>query len=319
MPIVIVVGLIGLLLTLYIGYRASISDRKLFSVSLLALFGGLLFESFRVSDNWKTVLSIFVGSYFFSLLNFLPGKREHTYIFENHIESWPYIFIFFYALAFAIFHKDRVTEKLTEGVTLLLSLSLVYWTIDYGFTNYHNWFAYTLLTIAFLLTVFSITNALTNLHLSRTTRLTLSIWSTVIMFAFAVDNIFRVFDNPDIESTYLADGFYIGLQFFLLGVSAVYVMQNYMLLAAFLPSKHGNYRRDLKENKKDHIDRFSDEQVLTRHSLFCILYAVTFYGLNYKFQVLPRHTMIWLVFLTFPLFLRLIDLITYRRKTTGNE
>jgi Na+-transporting NADH:ubiquinone oxidoreductase subunit NqrB len=126
-PFVIVVGIIALLLTFYIGYRASISDRKLFSVSLLALFAGLLFESFRDSANWKTVLSIFVGSYFFSLLNFLPGKREHNYVFENHIESWPYFFIFFYTLAFAIFHKDRVTAKLTEGITLLLSLSLVYW------------------------------------------------------------------------------------------------------------------------------------------------------------------------------------------------
>lgn len=314
MPIVIVIGIIGLLLTLYVGYRASISDRKLFSVSLLALFAGLLFESIRVSGSLKTVAGIFAGTYLISLTAFLPGKRERVYNFENHIEMWPYIFLFIFAIFFGIAYKDKVTAKLTEGITLLLSLSLVYWTVDYGFTNYHNWFAYTLLTISFSMTVFSIVNALTNLHLSRTTRLTLSIWSTVIMFAFAVDNIFRVFDNPDIESTYLSDGLYIGLQFFLLGVSAVYVMQNYMLLAAFLPSKNGNYKRDLKENKKDHIDRFSDEQVLTGHSLFCILYAVSFYGLNYKYQVLPRHTMIWLVFLTFPLFLRLIDFITYGRK-----
>lgn len=314
MPIVIVIGVIGLLLTLYIGYRASISDRKLFSVSLLALFAGLLFESIRVSGSLKTVAGIFAGTYLISLTAFLPGKRELVYNFENHIEMWPYIFLFIFAIFFGIAYKDRVTAKLTEGITLLLSLSLVYWTVDYGFTNYHNWFAYTLLTISFSMTVFSIVYALTNLHLSRTIRLTLSIWSTVIMFAFAVDNIFRVFDNPDIESTYLSDGLYIGLQFFLLGVSAVYVMQNYMLLAAFLPSKNGNYKRDLKENKKDHIDRFSDEQVLTGHSLFLILYAVSFYGLNYKYQVLPRHTMIWLVFLTFPLFLRLIDLLTYGRK-----
>ncbi len=314
MPIVIVIGVIGLLLTLYIGYRASISDRKLFSVSLLALFSGLLFESIRVSGSWKTVAGIFAGTYLFSLIAFLPGKREQVYNFENHIEMWPYFFLFIFAIFFGIAYKDRVTAKLTEGVTLLLSLSLVYWTVDYGFTNYHNWFAYTLLTISFFMTVFSIINALTNLHLSRTTRLTLSVWSTVIMFAFAVDNIFRVFDNPDIESTYLSYGLYIGLQFFLLGVSAVYIMQNYMLLAAFLPSKNGNYRRDLKENKKDHIDRFSDEQVLTGHSILCILYTLTFYGINYKYQILPRHTMIWLVFLTFPLFLRLIDLIVYGRK-----
>jgi hypothetical protein len=315
MTIVIVIGVIGLILTLYIGYRASISDRKIFSVSLLALFAGLLFESIRVSGSWKTVAGIFAGTYLFSLTAFLPGKREEVYNFENHIEMWPYFFLLIFAIFFGIAYKDRVTAKLTEGVTLLLSLSLVYWTVDYGFTNYHNWFAYSLVTISFSMTVFSIINALTNLHLSRTTRLTLSVWSTVIMFAFAVDNIFRVFDNPDIESTYFSYGLYIGLQFCLLGVSAVYVMQNYMLLAAFLPSKNGNYRRDLKENKKDHIDRFSDEQVFTGHSILCILYTVTFYGLNYKYQVLPRHTMIWIVFLTFPVFLRLIDLMVYGRKS----
>ena len=106
MPIIIVLGIIGLVLTLYIAYRASISDRKLFSVSLVAMFAGLMYESFRVSDSWKNVVAIFVGTYFFSLFNFLPYKREYSYVFENHIESWPYAFIFFFALAFGIFNKE---------------------------------------------------------------------------------------------------------------------------------------------------------------------------------------------------------------------
>ena len=194
-PIIAIIGVIGVALTIYIAYRTSLSDRKLFSISLLALFGGLLFESFRVSDNWKTLTAIFVGSYLFSLLSFLPGKREQHYNFENHIQNWPYFFLFFFALAFAIFHKDKVTAKLTEGITLLLSLSFIYWTIDYGFTNYNNWFAITLLSIAFVFTSFSILNALTNLHLSKSVRLTLSIWSTIVLVAFAIDNIIRVFSN----------------------------------------------------------------------------------------------------------------------------
>ena len=66
------------------------------------------------------------------------------------------------------------------------------------------------------------------------------------MFAFAIDNIIRVFGNPEIQNLYLSDGLYISLQYFLLGVSSVYVMQNYMLLIAFFPSKNGNYRKDLK-------------------------------------------------------------------------
>src|SRR5690606_12035395 len=122
-------------------------------------------------------------------------------------------------------------------------------------------------------------------------------------------NIIRVFSNPGIESSYFSDGLFIGLQYFLLGVSAVYIMQNYMLLAAFLPSKNGNYRNDLKENKKDHIDRYSDEQVNIRQSLFCIIFTGTVYWLNHKYQVLPRHTMIWLVLLTFPFILYLTTLL----------
>lgn len=312
-PVVAIIGIIGLALTIYIAYRTSLSDRKLFSISLLALFGGLLFESFRVSDSWKTVIAIFVGSYFFSLLSFLPGKREQHYNFENHIQNWPYFLLFFFALAFAIFHKDRVTAKLTEGITLLLSLSFTYWTIDYGLTNYQNWFAIFILSIGFLFTAFSILNALTNLHLTKSVRLTLSIWSTIILFAFAIDNIIRVFSNPTIESTYISDGLYIGLQYFLLGVSAVYIMQNYILLSAFLPNKNGNYRNDLRENKKDHIDRYSDQQVSIGHSLFCIVYIGTLYWLNYTYQILPRHTMIWLVIVTFPLILFIPNLISGRK------
>lgn len=309
-PIVVILGIVGLALTIYIGYRTSLSNRKLFSVSILALFAGLLYESFRVSDKWKTVVAIFIGAYFFSLLNFLPGKREAHYNFENHIESWPYFFIFLFAMIFAIVNKDKVTIKLTEGITLLLSLSLIYWTVDYGFTNYHNWFAIKLLTLAFIFSAFSILNALTNMQLTRTVRLTLSIWSTVIMFAFAIDNIIRVFSNQDIESSqYLSQELYIGLQYFLLGVSAVYIMQNFILLTEFLPSKNGNYKADLKENINTHIDRFSDKQVSIGLSLFCILYVVTIYWLNYEYHVLPRHTMIWFVFLTFPILLQLRNLV----------
>lgn len=198
-------------------------------------------------------------------------------------------------------------------MTLLLSLSFIYWAIDYGFTNYHNWFAISLLGIAFLFTAFSIVNALTNLHLSKAVRLTLSIWSTIILFAFAIDNIIRVLSNPAIESAYISNGLYIGLQYFLLGVSAVYIMQNYILLAAFLPSKNGNYKDDLRQNKKDHIDRFSDQQVSVSHSLFCIVYAGTIYWLNYAYQILPRHTMIWLVIMTFPLILFISSLVNGRK------
>ena len=130
------------------------------------------------------------------------------------------------------------------------------------------------------------------------------------MFAFAIDNIIAVFSNQDIESSiYLSQGIYIGIQFFFLGISAVYIMQNYILLATFLPDKSGNYKNDLKENVKDHIARYSDKQVPIGNSMFCIFYAGLLFGLNYKYQVLPRNTMVWIVLVTFPLIIQLIALI----------
>lgn len=214
---------------------------------MIAMLAGLIFESIRVSRSWTTVLGIFTISYLFSLLGFLPGKRERVYNFDNHIDMWPYLFIFIFALFFGIGYKDKITAKLTEGITLLLSLSFIYWAIDYGYVNYHNWLTIALLTIGLLFSLFSIYNALTHAQLTKTSRLVLSFWSTIILFVFSIDSIIRVFSNPAIESSYLFDGLYIGIQYFLLGVSAVYIIQNFMLLTDFFPSRNGDYKKDLKK------------------------------------------------------------------------
>ena len=128
------------------------------------------------------------------------------------------------------------------------------------------------------------------------------------MFAFAIINIYNVYQNEEIEnSKYISQGLYIVLQYFLLGVSAIYIAQNYMLLVGFLPSRNGNYKNELTENKKDHLERFSENQVNIKDSIFCILYAIIIYGLNFKYNFLPSLTMIWLVFFTFPLILNTIE------------
>src|SRR5690606_14564710 len=104
-PLIILAGVLGLALTIYLSYRASISDQKLFSFSLLALFSGLLFESYRISRNWKTIAVIFTGTYLFSLLNFLPSINESVYNYKNHIATWPYYIIAIFAVIFGITHK----------------------------------------------------------------------------------------------------------------------------------------------------------------------------------------------------------------------
>jgi hypothetical protein len=293
-PLILIALLISIALTIYIAYRASLSDSKLFSFSLIALFLGLLYESYRITKNWKSVLQNFIIAYLFSFVIFLPGKHEQNYVFEEHIEMWPNIIIIVFALFFVISHKEKVTAKLNEGIALLLSISFIYWSIDYSLLNYHNWFSLVLLIIGTLFSILTLFNGLTYLNLTKTNRFFLSLWSTIIMFAFAMDNITSVTKTPDIESSiYLSDSIFRGLQYFLLGTSAVYIIQNALMLLEF--------KENFKENIKDHINRFSDEQIPISASLLCIAFSGTVYWLNYKYQLLPRYTMIWFVIMIFPL------------------
>jgi hypothetical protein len=308
-PIAIILAIISLLLTIYIGYRAYVSDRNLFSLSLVAVFAGLFFESFKISENWKHVIYKFIGTYVFSLFCFLPGKNEKVYNFENHIEMWPYYFIFCFLIISIIIYQEKLIAKLTEGTTLMLSISIIYWTIDYGFLNIDHWFAKTCIILALCFSIFSLVHALSYITLTRSVRLTLSIWSTVITGIFALENIIKVYSNGDITSTqYLPHGLFISLQYFLLGVSAIYITQNFYLLLSFLPSRNGNYRKELRETINQHVDRFSPNQVDIFLSVLCILYTVALYATNYKYQILPTNMAIWLVFVTFPLISRFLGL-----------
>ncbi|MFD3001268.1 hypothetical protein ACFS7Z_12910 [Pontibacter toksunensis] len=315
--VLIFVGLLVLALVAYVGYRLHTSERRLIPISVLALIAGVIFESRRLSDKWAPVLLTALGAFVFSFLAFLPGKGELVYNFENHIETFPYWFIITFAFISVAFHGYKTIPKLTEGITLLQSLAIFYWVIDYGFIEINNLFLKSLMVIGLIFSLYSVFHAFTHANLSRTNRLVLSVWSSLIMMLFSIDNIYRVFQNEQIENSgNITNGFYTGLQFFLLGVSCIYIIQNLLMVAGFLPGKgtffNTQYFRDLQNLKSDHIKRYSDRQVSILHSFFCVLFAGTIFGLNYHYQILPRHTTIWIAFVTFPIVLFFLNSITRR-------
>jgi hypothetical protein len=117
----------------------------------------------------------------------LPGKYEHIYSFESHLEVLPYIFAIYYTLAFAISKNKETTTHLTEGITLLLSLAIIYWVIDHGFWNIDNWFIKCLVIISMIFSAFSILSSLANITLTKKIRLLLSIWSSIVLLLFAIE------------------------------------------------------------------------------------------------------------------------------------
>lgn len=133
------------------------------------------------------------------------------------------------------------------------------------------------------------------------------------MMLFSLDNIIRVYSNEEIEKAkQISDAFYIGLQFFLLGVSAIYMMKNFFMLLEFLPGKNrffnAEYFRELRILKNEHIERYSENQIYVRHAIICIIVTSGLYFVNYTFRILPTHTTIWLGFVLFPFLLKLSSL-----------
>ncbi|RXR18259.1 hypothetical protein EQG63_08290 [Flavobacterium amnicola] len=298
------IGGLLLIFLIYIIYRVQISDRKLFTLSFIPLLLGIIYENKRLSTDWKIIALKVLGSLIFSFLVFLPGKRERNYDFENHIEAWPFYFLAVFVLISVIIHDKKVVPKLTEGITLIQSISIIYWIFDYKFFENINLFSSILISVSFLISLYSLIHAFTYITLSRNARLYLSIWSSIIMIIFAVEHIFRVFDSPNIEETNILNGSIITLQYFLLGVSSMYILQNFFMLAEYLPSKNRFYDKehlkDIKTMTKTHIERYSDKQVMKLDSLFCLLYSSSLYFINFKYQIIPRQTAIWVIILTFP-------------------
>jgi hypothetical protein len=306
------IGGLSLLFLLYIIYRMYITDKNLIPISIFALIAGAIFEAKFIMKKWGDVLGSALLSFFLSFLSFLPGKRERHYDFENHIQIWPFCFLIFFLIFIIAFNKDKVVPKLTEGITLLQSIAVLYWIFDFGLLENHNLFLFLIFSKALLFSLFSIFHAFTHTELTKTNRLILSIWSTIIFVLFAVENIIRTFQNGQIENSQnLTSGFYIAVQYFLLGVSGVYIVQNFAMLIAFLPGKgtffNKQYYKDLKELKNDHINRYSFQQVKILHSLCCIIITGGLFFLNYYYKVMPKHIAIWLVFVTFPLILNFLE------------
>ena len=299
--------LVAIGLTVYMRFRISASESKLLPFGFITLFIGVIVESFRICKDWKIVAKNFLISYLASFLSFLPGKRERVYNFETHIMLWPYVFLLVFSLLFFIRYKEKITAKLTEGITLLLSISMLYWCLDVGlFSDFDNKFLVFLAVFVVFSSLASIFYILTDIELTKNHRLMLSIWSTIIILVFSIDNIYNVYNKGDLESSKLfSENFILAMQYFLLGISSVYFVQNAALIFRFLPSKGGNYSEDLAKIKKEHIYRYSNQQVDDYLAILCMVYSLVLYGLNMRYHIFPRNVMIWFVIFTFPMILRL--------------
>lgn len=296
---------VGFLVCFFI-FKFVTSEQKLFSLNFIPLLLGVIFETKKFGADWKVILFKIVSSIVGSLLLLLLWGEMSI---NKVLEGWELSFIIAYILISVSMFKKQVTTKLTEGVTLLQSLCILYWIKDFGILEQGDSFSILVIITSLMFLIFAIYNGFVKNSLTDESRLLLSIGSSIIMVVFAIDNISRISDIPELETLSLKLATSAFIQFFLLGISAMYMMQNFFMLYTYLPDKQHSYGKEhmkkIKERNKEHLERYSKEEVTTFDSFLCIAFCLTLFWMNSKNQYLPRNTIIWVVILTFPYFVNL--------------
>ena len=270
-----------------------------------------MFEFERIANNWTFVFWSMVGAFAFSCIAFLPGKYEQGDKLESHIQEWPYFFCLVMVIIAALTNGKKVTVVLDEGWTLLLTLAFVYWLIDMGALDGLIIFKVSLLAFIAMFSLYAIATAFLPFTLSKGNRLWLSIWSSLVMVILDLDNFHRVYGLGYAEATKDRwSSLLVVTNYFLVGMSSIYVVQNVFMLTEFIPSRDQtgfkNYRKDLVKLKKEHVDRYSDSQLDPRAAALCLVFACVIFGLNSYYHVVRSNFAIWIVFLVFPRILPMI-------------
>lgn len=297
-------GIILIPITLLMIYHVVNPSGRLIPLSIIALIAGVILESKLLSEKWSVVLNIFLLSFLLSFMSFMPGENEEPYDLDFHIMEWTYYFLFFVIIITASFNKEKVIPRLSEGVTLIMSMAFIYWIIDHNFLSTSSFLILMFMYTGILIAVFAIINAFLSIPLTKSFRLFLSIWSSMIMVVFAIDNIYEIYRSGQIEdSVFFLDKLIIGLKYFFLGVSSIYIAQNIIMIVGYLPSRYrffnDEYFLDIKKISNDHVRRYSEKQSDFNLSLLILMVITAFFSLNYIYHFLPANTAVWVVFFLF--------------------
>jgi hypothetical protein len=272
-------------------------------LSLIAFLVGKILELRRISEEWKNVGKNILYSALLSLIVLLPFKGEQEYILQNHINLLPISFVIIFTIGVLIDQYDRLKVRIGEGVTLLHSLTLLYFFAElFREFSVSSWW----LGLVAIPVIYSLVHALTYIEITSEDRLYLSIWSSLTMFVFGFVYVQSVLSMGDIEKSIqqnrLWEGSYVFLEYFLLGASGAYILQNASMLLGYFPDKNfiGSYKKQVKALNQEHIDRFSSEQVDRIEAWFVLLLVGGVLISNYFLKFFESQFMIFLCLIIGP-------------------
>lgn len=317
-------GIFTGLITLVLAIKVLTSEYNFFiSFAFLPLLSGLFFEQKRLGYIWKEIFVKSFAAYSIVCIILLISlqnqsadyyEEDTTVLLSIFIICFVFISIMF---AYHLGENSKITAQISEGVLLLQSISLIYFFLDIGFLDEISTLPIIFLVLLIALFSLVVFHSFSSKFMNEYIKLALSICCTMISLIFSILYFPIILQLGHTELTFFQDYLLAFVQYFLFGISIIYTFENIWLLIRFLPDKSEsgeNYKFRVKSLKREHIDRFSDDQLAVSTSIFSILFLGGIYFINYKMNWLPSLSLIWLIFTFFPFLIYFWEKFIFKNK-----
>ena len=292
-----VLCIIALVETAALAIAILVSGRTFVPLTLLGLALGLSVEFKRLTGSWAilawTLVMAYAGSFLIYLVKFSEtGLSLQELILKQHIAFCVIVIV-----VALIKNPKGATTPLNSTVTLLQSACVTYLFLESPAWPLHDGFMKLLAYIGFAAVFFTLLQAFVASRLLRPVRFLLSLWSTFLMFVFAIINLVGLLEGPDMGMAGTAASRLLEtLDYFLFGISAIYIGQNLMMAVQLFPTEDVPFTESLREAYNDHVARYYDARP---HRLFLLLLlaaCIALFRLNHHYGFLPPITLVWLFF-----------------------
>lgn len=296
-------GASALAFMIYSSFQFTGSLDHMFPIIVIPILLGIMYEYKNISKNWSKIANTFSIASIVSVLFFNQTTEKFG---QQFVDGWPYVLTVFFVITICLSDRSEITKKLQEKVLLIESIACLYWLIEVG-----GMFIFSLLPAFLIFIVLPILYVFNHIFRNRIpsdrTKMFLSIWSCFILFLFSFEYLVNtIFTSFNFHFELSHQTLLILIQFFLFGVSSIYMMNNFLLLSGFFSGKNWIFGKGYRAL---HVERYSDKQMSLKEGVFYLLFPLTTFGLNFYLQWVDKNLLILLVlFITpgiFPLFQRL--------------
>ena len=300
----------GCVVTYYL-FRQADSDivRQLYLLMFLPAFVGLTIKLIELHRSIWNVLGIIAGGVILGGIIWNQLYQDAFYLGKPlPFGLWAVallLAIVFIACSIEITRRhNRLMLQLSEGLLAVQSLAFIYIAIEYRWLWSHVPLVRALTIVGVLVAISAIWYMLGQYRWHRRVSLLYNHWSVIVVFilsCFYVAGIMHLYATTEIVSGWGAVA--LAVQFFLFGVVASNIYNNFQLLASYFPDR--DWKENVQTAHRHMLKRFERKQADSKVASFVLVAIALFFAANaYLHFVLPSSA-VWLAIFVTPLLVRI--------------